>query len=208
MFSFTKGFSKSVQINKINKKKELIVAVVPLFKFNQKILKLITGAIEKFYGLKTVVLKTARIPKKFYYKKLSRYNASKILDWFDETVGLLSEYFKVIGVTHKDIYTKKGKYKYWGILGLGSVLGKSCVISTKRCKRALKTQKQFYDRVVKLTLHELGHTFGLMHCNYSKTCFMQDAKGTVLTLDKEKIKLCEKCKKLVVGYLKRFLKNK
>jgi len=56
------------------------------------------------------------------------------------------------------------------------------------------SQKKLLERLRKVSIHEFGHTLGLAHCD-SKNCVMNDAKGTIKTVDKAKEELCEKCKK-------------
>ncbi len=49
-------------------------------------------------------------------------------------------------------------------------------------------------RLVKVVNHELGHTLGLPHCP-SAGCLMEDAKGTIVTVDNETGAFCDGCKK-------------
>ena len=87
-----------------------------------------------------------------------------------------------------------------GILGIYDVRvevlsskGLPCVVSTYRLKRGRATKKKFFNRLVKVVNHELGHTFGLGHCPI-RNCLMEDAKGTIKTVDRETGKLCNLCK--------------
>lgn len=99
----------------------------------------------------------------------------------------------MIGITDKDISCTNESYEDWGVFGLGFMPGKSCVISTFRLKRNLKSEEQFQERVIKVVLHELGHNIGLDHCP-TPNCMMQDAKGTIRSVDEEKIEVCILCK--------------
>lgn len=74
----------------------------------------------------------------------------------------------------------------WGVMGLGYRPGRACVISTYRLKN--KNKK---EQLLKVTMHEIGHTFNLPHCN-NKTCLMRDAEGGN-PLDEEK-DFCNHCK--------------
>ena len=97
---------------------------------------------------------------------------------------------KIVGITSKDISTTKGKNPDHGVMGLGSMGGKSCMISTFRLKKGSNEQ------LFKTVIHELGHNFGLDHCPV-KTCFMRDAEGKN-PLDQEK-EFCTGCKKVLVN---------
>ena len=61
--------------------------------------------------------------------------------------------------------------KNWGIFGLGSLSGKNCVVSTARFGN------KHFDRLSKVSIHEVGHTLGIPHCNSDVNCLMNDAKG-------------------------------
>ena len=56
------------------------------------------------------------------------------------------------------------------------------------------------ERLWKISIHELGHTFGLPHCP-NKGCLMQDAHGTVKTVDEES-ELCGDCRARFTDVLK------
>ena len=131
------------------------------------------------------------LPAAAYYKPRNRYRAPIILD----NLKAISGYDKVIGITTKDISTTSDGIYDWGIMGLGATSGKACIISTFRLKTPDKTL--FNDRFIKVALHELGHTMGLPHCTFSRTCFMEAASGTIKSVDGETRVLCTNCKKLL-----------
>ena len=71
-------------------------------------------------------------------------------------------------------------------MGLGFEPGNACVVSTYRLSR-----NNLLNQLDKLTLHELGHTQGLPHCN-KKECFMRDAEGG--NYFDEETSFCQSCK--------------
>ena len=50
----------------------------------------------------------------------------------------------------------------------------------------------FYDRIVKEAIHELGHSFGLIHCN-NKRCIMH-FRNSLHDTDFKNRSFCEICK--------------
>lgn len=129
-------------------------------------------------------------------KPRGRYSASVLL----ANLNTYNGYDKVIGITAKDICTPSNGVVDWGIMGLANLTGKACVISTFRIKTANKVL--FNDRFIKVALHEMGHTMGLPHCKFSRTCFMEAAEGTIKSVDRESRFLCSNCKKLIKQYIK------
>lgn len=109
------------------------------------------------------------LPQSAYNEERKRYRADSIISYLYRFATSKSV---VIGLTDKDISATKGKIKDWGIMGLAYLPGHSCVVSTYRL-----SDKNLLPQLFKLSIHELGHTQGLAHCNRDPICFMQDAKG-------------------------------
>ncbi|WP_289662414.1 Zn-dependent protease [Flavobacterium panacagri] len=128
-------------------------------------------------------------PEKSFYKLRNRYRADSIIKNLKNSIGSDSV---IVGLSHFDISTTKNNIKDWGVMGLGYMPGKACVVSDFRLSK-IHRNSQFY----KLVLHELGHRAGLPHCKI-KTCLMRDAEGGN-PLNEEK-DFCKSCKS--------FLKNK
>ena len=77
-------------------------------------------------------------------------------------------------------------------------LGGSCgVVSTFRLNRNHPSPAKFRERLAKVSLHEVGHTLGLAYCTSSSLCLMQDANGSIRTIDQEKKELCEQCRQKI-----------
>jgi archaemetzincin len=98
----------------------------------------------------------------------------------------------VLGLTGSDISTTKGETFDWGILGLATLSGETCVISSFRTHRGVTLPDQADIRLAKTAVHEIGHTFGLPHCP-NIGCLMEDGQGTVFTSDREYV-LCDQCR--------------
>lgn len=172
-------------------KKDICVAILPMDCSDKELCEILSKQITLFYGFKAEILAETSLPDCAYYKPRNRYRADTLLNYLLRNRP--EKYDYIIGVTAKDISCTSEPYEDWGVFGLGFMPGKSCVISTFRLKKNMKSKEHFQERVIKVALHELGHNIGLDHCP-AKNCMMQDAEGTIRSVDEEKIEVCSSCK--------------
>jgi archaemetzincin len=170
-------------------KKERVIFIRPLGNVNPECVSFVKSSIEDFYGFKCKVLSKVEVSDDILSKSKKRCDANKILTKFKTDSN-------IVLITERDICQKRGKVDEYGIIGLGFCPGKVCVISTCRIKNKV-TKKSFYNRLKKVTLHEMGHNLGIPHCSNSDKCLMNDARGTVKTIDKENLFICDKCVKKI-----------
>ena len=168
------------------------VYLQPLGKVSDETTQIVREALASTYGVELRTGPKRDLPKDTFYAPRKRYRAEKLLDHLD--AWLPSDCDRIVGITHKDISTTKGKYEDWGILGMGRVPGKSCVVSSFRVRKKL-AEVPADERLARVAIHELGHTLGLPHCP-NRNCLMEDAQGSVVTIDRE-THLCERCLKII-----------
>lgn len=166
------------------------VAIQPYGGFSAADIETVRTGIARLYAVTVVVLPSRPLPESAYYEPRKRYRATKLLEDLDGLPDAPSS--KILGLTRADISVTKGDIPDWGIFGLGSIGGRPCVVSVFRLGREKVSQALFEDRLVKVVNHELGHTFGLGHCE-TPGCLMEDAGGTMASVDSEAHRPCEKC---------------
>lgn len=178
-----------------------VVAVQPLGEVDGALLAEVRSGILTLYDVEVKVLPAVGLPAEAYYKPRARYRAEKLLGFLLRvSQGLPAPGAeKIVGLTQKDISTTKEPYEDWGIFGLGTLGGRTCVVSTYRLRKGNAARDLFLKRLVKVVNHEVGHTFGLEHCPTSG-CLMEDAAGTIRTVDAESGDLCPACRALL-GHL-------
>lgn len=167
------------------------VYIQPLGYVHNNTIQVIKKSIESFYGFRCEILKEVSLTEDILASSKKRFEANKILLKYKSPKNILL-------VTEKDIayHNKKRNVKEWGIIGLGYRPGTTCIISTQRIKKGVN-YNIFLDRLKKVSLHEIGHNLGLDHCTFDINCLMNDANGTVKQIDREKVWICDNCRKKI-----------
>jgi archaemetzincin len=150
------------------------------------------AALAAFLSFDVVTLAPVPYPREAWYAPRKRWRADKLLDFLRDSLPADGD--RVLGVCAADISTTKGEHKDWGIMGLGTIGGRACVVSRFRCKKGSRGTLHTRVRLAKVCLHEVGHTLGSDHCP-TKGCLMEDARGRVSTVDGERA-FCESTRAL------------
>ncbi len=180
--------------------KKTVIAIQPLGKVNREIMSIIQAGVENFYGFQVDVLPEKEMPAWAYYEPRDRYDASALLRKFKKEYP--KRFDKILILTENDIYRKKEEANYRGIVGLGLVGGRACIVSLHRLKMAGGEKPAlFQERAVKSSVHEVGHTLGLHHCKTSDYCIMKSAAGKVTNIDKKELQFCPNCQELILENL-------
>ena len=119
-----------------------------------------------------------------------QYNGNKLLQAVD-TMST-EQALKTVGLFSVDLFIPVLTY----IFGQAFLNGKTAIASLYRLSNERygieADDKQLLERFTKEVIHELGHTFGLIHCS-NPTCVMRSSTY-VEDIDQKEHLLCHKCK--------------
>jgi archaemetzincin len=125
----------------------------------------------------------------FYNPGRRQYDANRILKQVSELTP--EEAYKIIALLRVDLYIPILTY----IFGQAHLNGKTGIVSIYRLRNELYGLKRDnalqVERFRKVIIHELGHTFGLIHCN-QPVCVMRSSTY-VEDIDQKEIHFCQNC---------------
>lgn len=156
----------------------------------------------KKYNIKVVILPDPLpVLDSEYESGKNKYNARKIRKRLI-THGKNKNYYRILGVMNVDIFTKVSEYLYGVADPPKNKSSRGALISVFRLRenfyRRTENVAQFKQRVLKEAIHELGHTFGLEHCE--NLCVMRSSNSLVDT-DIKPRDFCELCLLKLNNYL-------
>jgi len=139
-----------------------------------------------------------------YNPNKRQYNASLVMKKLIKHINN-KQYFRTMGVIDKDIYSELLNFVF-GVAKLPK--NQSLKYSGFALISIVRLREEFYRRpedhllfelrVLKEAIHELGHTFGLTHCNNS--CIMKFSNYLGQT-DKKPPKFCKSCSEKLEKFL-------
>ncbi len=151
------------------------------------IVKNLITSLEEVFSYEFQVYARIPPPKKCLVEPRGQYDASCILDRVLRYPG-----YRVIGIISEDLFVMDFNF----VFGLAAPQ-MGCVVSTFRLRH--ENPKIFLERLKKEVMHELGHTFGLKHCE--NHCVM-NFSNTVFDVDNKPAKFCDSCSKIILEHLR------
>ena len=177
--------------------KNPFLGLVALGPIDPDILRRLCPTIAKFLLLPVRVLHPKPLPPQTYHLVRHQYHATQLLEYL---LGDDSDAFRILGVTAEDLYIPIFTF----VFGEAQLDGKAAVISMFRPRGdadgSTPTKSLFLGRMLKLSLHELGHTFGLGHCR-EDDCLMGFSSNLEI-LDRKDIVFCDYCQILLTDYFR------
>jgi len=167
------------------------VNIIPIEDVSKTVIKTISEHLKEAYPIvEGVNLEPeVELPSEAYDADRDQYRAEIILQHFSSRFA--SKKGKILMITSEDLYSLGLNF----IFGQAQKPGKFSLISLHRLRpkfwRDEKDLDLFLNRAVKETIHEIGHTLGLDHCE-DRNCVMSFSNRIEHT-DRKGVDLCEQC---------------
>lgn len=171
------------------------ITLISFGRFEKDFLDRLVEIVEREYSI-PIKLKEGHIDLSDYYDPLRRqYNGNSLLKEVDTMYSF--DTHKTLGIFNVDLFIPILTF----IFGQAYLNGRTGIVSLYRLNNErygmIMDEHILLERTIKEVIHELGHTFGLIHCQ-NPTCVMRSSTY-VEDLDQKSSSLCIKCKEQIAN---------
>lgn len=166
------------------------IILVPCDQFDESLIRKITSELKLHFGFPVTVRECHNDITEHYNPTRRQYDANKLMQMLRAFPG--EEAVRIVGLFRVDLYIPVLTY----IFGQAILGGDKAVVSLYRLRNELygmhKDDELTDTRFIKIIVHELGHSFGLIHC-FSPGCIMRSSTY-VEDIDQKEPKFCPACR--------------
>lgn len=170
-----------------------VITIISIGKVNNFILKYIAKSIERTFNQTTKIVPWQNISFQIPDPVYNRYNSTLILKCISERVQ--KDTLKLLAITEMDLYSPI----FSCLFGEAQLGGYCALVSLFRLRQEFYNlnpdQNIFLSRCEKEAIHEIAHTFGILHCS-DINCIMFPSNNIIDT-DVKSNSFCPKCLELL-----------
>lgn len=159
--TLTKGAYKVMKVN---------VVIIPIGNVDSKDVIYLENGLQARFGNCTIT-QSIKMPAEAYNSSRGQYSSEFLLQYLPKFSQEIPNEAKVLGVTVEDLYVPDLNF----VFGQAQLNGRYAIVSLKRLNPVfygVAADRELYlHRMLKESVHELGHTLGLNHCP-NKRCVM------------------------------------
>ncbi len=149
----------------------------------------VAANLQSIFGIPVDVFSHVDVPEEAFQQHRRQYDAGLIIQHLSRLP--FPHHLRILALTTVDLCNPILTYVY----GEAEMGGKAAVVSNSRLRHnddgSSVPLDLYYERLVKVALHEVAHTFSLYHCD-DVTCLMHFCAKT-RHLDAVEIFFCKRC---------------
>ena len=165
------------------------IALIKMGRMPQTVLRVIAANIQALLEAPVEMLPAMAIPEEAFQRHRGQYDAGLVLKYLARFS--FPHHSRLLAITDVDLCTPIHTF----VFGEAELGLKLAIVSDFRLKHRedgiMASEGTYYERLAKVALHEIAHTFSLYHCETPK-CLMRFSYG-LSHLDELDIFFCERC---------------
>ncbi len=169
------------------------IDIIPVGEVEEALLLFLKQSISQTFKVQTRIRSCHYDLSPAYDPERDQYNSNGLL--LDLINDPPPETLKILGVTDLDLFIPIFTY----LFGEAQLNGIGALVSTHRLRNQFygisEDQELLRNRLLKEGIHELGHTFGLVHC-FALKCVMKSSTY-VEEIDQKSVTFCRACEQTV-----------
>lgn len=170
------------------------IDIVPIGEVNETLLSFLKQSLLEIFNIQPRIRHSRFNLSSVYDPVRNQYNSSGLLLQLISEPA--SESLKILGVTEVDLFIPIFTF----LFGEAQLNGKGALVSTHRLRNQFygipENKELLKTRLLKEAVHELGHTFGLVHC-FALRCVMRSSTY-VEDIDQKSVNFCKACEQAIL----------
>jgi archaemetzincin len=167
-----------------------VLHLVPIFSGgSSELLEPLAERLTEVFGLRVEQHPPCFDPETAFEPARSQYNSRVLLAELVEKHS--PEATRVLGVAGVDLFIPVLTY----VFGEAQLNGRAAIVSTFRLDHQIyglpPNRNEFFERLCKESIHELGHTYNLVHCHHHPCVMMSSTY--VDGIDLKSDRFCDEC---------------
>lgn len=144
------------------------LSIIPFGLIQEEVLNFLQFELANLIGFQARIFNAQPIPQYAFDSKRNQYHSTRILENLKQ---IKSRGELILGIMDADLYVPELSF----VFGEANILDSVCIISIMRLRQEYyglpENNTLFLERILKEAIHEIGHTYGLAHCDNPK-CIM------------------------------------
>lgn len=171
------------------------IYVLPIGDIAKGVIDCAQRKIEMRFNYSSKILKKIDILEQAFDSKRAQYSSTQILKNILKFTP--ENAIKIIGLTSVDLYIPVLTF----IFGQAQLNGKAAIVSMHRLQQEYyglpSNNSILLERLGKEAIHELGHTFGMVHC-WDTRCVMHFS-NSIREIDTKEDRFCGSCSRILLS---------